>query len=171
MLLDRIRYGLFAGRKHVLWPLRRVLPNFINRIDDPRDGALLCRCCDRFISCKGYHSGFSDVVAMYCSGCEGVLVVALRDLENFLPPHKEVPAGDFGRWKIPYWSRIEERYSACSCGGHFGYLNPPRCSLCHGEISGNLFDSKPALKEREGYFLVFGKEFRGQDALKNVEPV
>jgi len=79
-------------------------------------------------------------------------------------PHDVLSPGDFGRWKLPYWRRVEDRIPPCACGGSFGYLNPPRCPKCHGAIAGDVFEGKPALKETSLYFFDFGKSVRIPDA-------
>ena len=163
----RLAFALFSARKRLLWPLRRIAPSLINALDDPRDTAALCQSCQRLVRARQYHLGFSDMTPLYCSGCgNAVFLDASVDVADLVPPSGVLPQGDYGRWEIPYWRRIEDLFEACSCGGHFGYLQPPICPFCRHAVRGDIFEGKPVLKRREAYCFLAGAFIRAADALK-----
>lgn len=129
-----------------------------------------CLDCQRSIPAKLLHLGFSDTLALYCSRCEAVLLIDLfnTNLRDLFPP-RQIPQGDYGVWEIPYWEKIEALFHACPCGGHFGYLNPPRCPACKGFIVGNLYEGKPAKKAIDGYAYVTGLAYTAEEMLKEEE--
>lgn len=164
--LDELRFTAFRIKRRLLGPIRRVFPIFINRVDEPRDTAAQCINCGRFVRARSYHLGFSDLLALYCSSCEGVLLVGTDvDYRDLLPPRDRLSQGDYGSWELPYWQTIERLFAPCPCGGSFGYLNPPRCPHCHAPIAGDVFAGKVALKQRERYCFLSGKQVDGANAL------
>jgi hypothetical protein len=166
-MLDGLKYVAFASKKRLLWPLRVAFPSLVNAVDDPRKTAMRCVHCRRFVRGQQYHLGFSDLLVLYCSGCEGALLmrgtVAYGDL---LPPSDHLPQGDHENWQLPYWRAVESLFLPCPCGGSFGYLNPPRCPYCRAPVAGDIFEGKVVLKQREGYCFLAGEQFDARDMLR-----
>ena len=68
-------------------------------------------------------------------------------------------AGDNGweyydRHLLPVYTKVEGLFMPCRCGGHFGYMNPPRCPKCLKYLMGDCYEDKPILKERDKYVFV-----------------
>lgn len=165
---DWLRYCAFRARKRLLWPLRVVAPRTINAIDDPRNTAALCASCGHFVRARQYHLGFSEITPLYCSGCgNAVFLDGSLEIADLLPPPDTLQRGDYGRSEIPYWQGIENLFQPCSCGGHFGYLQPPVCPFCRRPVSGDVFEGKPVVKKREGYCFLSGAFIPAAEALRN----
>lgn len=165
---DWLRYCAFKARKRLLWPLRVVAPRTINAIADPRNTAALCASCGHFVRARQYHLGFSEITPLYCSGCgNAVFLDGSVEIADLLPPPDTLQRGDYGRSEIPYWQGIENLFQPCSCGGHFGYLQPPVCPFCRRPVSGDVFEGKPVVKKREGYCFLSGAFIPAAEALRN----
>ena len=84
-----------------------------------------------------YHSGFSNVAALYCDTCAKTLVIGSYD-----PKYQALTPG-----KQPWCLsedeklRVENHIKPCSCGGRFRFGAFPRCPVCLASISALLPDS------------------------------
>jgi hypothetical protein len=131
------------------------------------------QACGKEISGEIYHLGISDMDALYCSSCPRVLLLKDRRLlEHFGIKWPDLQAHDpgfqfYNRHLLPVFEKIEALFQSCDCGGHYGYLNPPRCPDCNGLLRGNLYEDKPILKSTDRYvFATAGS----QDAILRLNP-
>ena len=119
-----------------------------------------CSACGQAVAGKLYHFGFSSMRALYCSDCPRVLLLKHWDILNrhgIVWPGLEAGSPGFERYcrhLLPVFARIEELFSPCACGGHYRYMNPPRCPQCRGLLRGDLYEDKPILKLNDGYVFV-----------------
>ena len=119
-----------------------------------------CRNCGEDVSGEIYHLGFSDMQALYCSSCPKVLLLkdfSLLERNNIKWPNLRACDPEFQyfeRHLFPVFKQIEKLFRPCSCGGHYGYMNPPRCPKCAGLFLGDVYEDKPVLKSRDKYVFV-----------------
>ena len=132
-----------------------------------------CRNCGEQVSGEIYHLGFSDMQALYCSSCPKVLL--LKDFKLF--ERNEIKwlnlkASDpgfqyFDRHLLPVFKQIEDLFRRCSCGGYYGYMNPPRCPKCNGLFLGDIYEDKPVLKSRDKYVFVTAGSVNDAEQIKD----
>jgi hypothetical protein len=119
-----------------------------------------CQACGNEITGESYHPGFRDMDALYCSSCPGVLLLKDRNLPGRFGirwPDLQVHDPGFRsceRHLLPVFGKIEVLFQSCACGGHYGYLNPPRCPDCDGLLRGGLYADTPVLKRNDRYVFV-----------------
>ena len=167
VMINRLKYYVFVCRKWIVLLLPRKLRHLFH---DPRREVALCKCCNKFVSGTHLHLGFSNLMALYCSRCEGVLLDEYGDIETSdLPERQKLPKGDYGKSDMAYWIKYGDLFKPCPCGGTFDYLNSPRCPKCKGLLFGDLFKDKPALKEQNGYVFMSGPSFRAKEMIKDSE--
>jgi len=116
-----------------------------------------CEACGQAVSGELYHLGFSNMQALYCSNCPSVLLLKHWDIlerHGIVWPSLETASPGFEhycRHLLPVFARIEELFSPCACGGHYRYMNSPRCPRCRGLLRGDVYEDKPILKLNDGY--------------------
>ena len=117
-----------------------------------------CRACGETVSGDIYHQGFADMDALYCSSCPKVLLVQDRRalLGRFAISWPALEAHSPGfeiycRHLMPAFERLEALFEPCTCGGHYRYMNPPRCPGCNGLLRGDLYEDKPISKINDLY--------------------
>jgi hypothetical protein len=119
-----------------------------------------CQACGERILGEIFHLGFSDMDALYCSSCPSVLLLKDgRILERHGITWPDVDASKPGfqfycRHLLPVFAQIEALFRPCACGGHYGFMNPPRCPQCLGLLRGDVYEDKPILKLNDGYVFV-----------------
>jgi hypothetical protein len=119
-----------------------------------------CRSCGAAVSGEVYHLGFSQMDALYCSTCPRVLLLKDRSLlerRGISFPSLDISsagAQPYCRHVLPTFAQIEALFDPCQCGGHFKYMNPPRCPKCFGLLLGDIYEDKPILKFNDGYVFV-----------------
>ena len=74
----------------------------------------------------------------------------------------------FDRHLFPVFKQIEDLFRPCSCGGHYGYMNPLRCPKCDGLFLGDIYEDKPVLKTRDKYVFVTIGSVDDVEQLKKV---
>ena len=98
--------------------------------------------------------------ALYCSSCPKVLLLktpGLLERFNIVRPPlgaKQPGFQPYLRHQLPFYAKVEALFSPCECGGHYGYMNPPRCPKCNGLLRGDLYGDKPIAKVTDGYALI-----------------
>jgi len=133
--------------------------------------AAVCQACHREVQGEIFHLGFSDMDALYCSKCPKVLLLKdwrLPQRRGILPP-TEREFQYYSRQWLPYYAKVEALFRPCACGGHYGYMNPPRCPLCNGLLRGDCYEDKPILKQRDGYVFVCAGSVNDSEQLLQPE--
>jgi hypothetical protein len=119
-----------------------------------------CEACGKDIEGEIHHLGFSNMDALYCSSCPRVLFLKTPGLlERFgikRPGMGQAQPGflPFLRHLLPFYEKVEALFLPCECGGHYRYMNSPRCPKCNGLLRGDLYGDKPIAKVTDGYALV-----------------
>src|SRR5687768_6742272 len=131
-----------------------------------------CEACGQTVEGEIYHLGFSDMAALYCSSCPRVLLLkdwTLLDRNGIKSPN--LMAHDPGfqpydRHLLSYFEQIEALFRPCQCGGHYRYMNSPRCPHCNGLLRGDCYEDKPILKERDCYVFVTASSVDDHECLR-----
>jgi hypothetical protein len=125
-----------------------------------------CEACRKDVKAGMIHLNASHAEALYCSSCSRVLLLKTPGLlERFGIERPGLGKHDPGfqpflRHLLPFYAKVEALFLPCECGGHFGYMNPPRCPKCNGLLRGDLYGDKPIAKVTDGYALVsLGAEY------------
>lgn len=119
-----------------------------------------CQACGEDVAGEIHHLAFTNMEALYCSSCPRVLLLKTPSLlERFKivrPPLEKSKPGflPYLRHLLPFYEKVEALFLPCECGGHYGYMNPPRCPKCNGLLRGDLYGDKPIAKATDGYALV-----------------
>ncbi|HEX8988384.1 MAG TPA: hypothetical protein VF816_10510 [Rhodocyclaceae bacterium] len=118
-----------------------------------------CQACGASIEAELRHLAAGDMDALYCSSCPKVLLARTSLLERFglvRPPLGHLHPGflPYLRHLLPYYAKVEALFRPCDCGGHFGFMNSPRCPKCNGLLRGDLYGDKPIAKVTDGYAIV-----------------
>ncbi len=164
-----IRYWIYLLGKRAAQIIGGVSSKVGRQIDDSRRVAKLCHSCGGFVSGTVAHLGFSNLDAMYCSKCEGVLYISQYSLDVTDIFSESCPREEYSMEYVPVWTKFEALFAPCPCGGKFKMLNPPRCPKCHDFILGDYYNGKPIYKLRDKYSFQSGKSFHEGDLLKESE--
>jgi len=115
-----------------------------------------CQSCSAEVVGELYHAGFSDMEGLYCSSCPRVLLLKdwhlLEQRGIRLPPEGSFQY--YNRHMLSYYAQVEALFRQCQCGGHYGYMNSPRCPVCSGLLRGDSYEDKPILKQQDGFVFV-----------------
>lgn len=135
-----------------------------------------CQACGESVSGEIHHLAFANMEALYCSSCPRVLLLKTPGiLERFgivRPPlgHQYPGFLPYLRHLLPFFAKVEALFAPCQCGGHYGFMNPPRCPKCNGLLRGDLYGDKPLAKVTDGYALVTLEAVDAERQLKSAEP-
>jgi hypothetical protein len=181
-LYHRSRYKLYLIKYWILfrtrytskwmYPLKiqNALPRIVNHLFDHKKFALVCKECHRFVPATNFWDFKTE--GLYCSKCERVLVLDQRDLNLSDISEKYPPPFDvYSRGQIAYWSDIESLFNDCPCGGHFSFLNSPRCPVCKGLIQGEIYHGKPYVRKQDLRVIVTGGYSVPKELLRDAERV
>jgi len=149
--------ALHRVRKRLLRPLRQPFPRFINRLYPPNLESILCLECGAYVSGKLVHLGFSNLESLFCSSCPAALLIDSPDfgsLKSINAAHRDFQ--EYNNHLLAPWATHEAQLQACSCGGEFRYLNPPRCPSCSGLLQGDLYEGRIIQKQRDGNAFLSG---------------
>lgn len=119
-----------------------------------------CQACGADVAGEIHHLGASNMEALYCSACPRVLFLKTPGLlERFdivRPPVVKSYAGfqPYLRHLLPFYAKVEALFLPCECGGHYGFMNAPRCPKCNGLLRGDCYGDRPIAKVTDGYALV-----------------
>jgi hypothetical protein len=131
-----------------------------------------CEACGEDVVAGMIHLGASNAEALYCSSCPRVLLLRTPDLLERFGIKRPALGPNFPgfqpflRHLLPFYAKVEALFLPCECGGHYGYMNPPRCPKCNGLLRGDVYGDKPIAKVTDGYALVTLGAVDDMDQLK-----
>ncbi len=105
-----------------------------------------CLSCFKKVKFNVYHGGFSNKLAIYCSGCPCVLYI--EDFSKLPNTHNKPTNSGYSEY-ISEFENFDKTLPKCKCGGEFKYLNNPKCPQCKGEFFGDIYKGKPIYKMRD----------------------
>ena len=121
----------------------------------------ICQYCNRMISFKNVHGGFSDVLSFYCSKCPNVLVAGLYDEFVSYVDKKTNYSWDNLKSRDDFYEYFEKALITCECGGRFEHDAKPRCPYCFKEIPEII--PNPYLNQPHHTVLCCGEEYVDQE--------